>query len=235
MSSIFHFKQFAVDQGNCAMKINTDGVLLASSTDFPAARRILDIGTGTGVIALMLAQSHSEAYVDAVEIDEAAARTAESNFQASAFSDRLCLHQGDFADMRPDAPYDLIVSNPPFYTNSLHNPDARKRLARHTDSSFFESLLAFVAGYLTDQGRLRLIIPTALADEEIAPMLPKYGLYLQAEMNISSFPGEEIIRKIWEIGKEEQPLQQQDFAIYARKGVYSEAYKNLLKPYFLAF
>ena len=235
MSSIFHFKQFAVDQGNCAMKINTDGVLLASSTDFPAARRILDIGTGTGVIALMLAQSHSEAYVDAVEIDEDAARTAESNFQASAFSGRLNLFRGSFVDMQPHKPYDLIVSNPPFFTNSLHNPDARKRLARHTDSSFFESLLGFVSRYLVENGLFRLIIPPLLAEEDIASMLPQYGLYLQAEMNITSFPGDEIIRKICEIGKEEQPLQRQDFAIYATKGAYSEAYKNLLKPYFLAY
>ncbi len=235
MRSVFRFKQFEVDQGNCAMKINTDGVLLAGSTYFPQARRILDVGTGTGVIALMLAQRHPYAHIDAVEIDEDAYRQAKINFQNSDFADRLQVFCGSFADMQPQENYELIVSNPPFYTNSLHNPDARKRLAKHTNMLFFEKLLSFVSYYLTDNGQFKLIIPTALADEEIAPILSDYKLHVQSEITISSFSGGSPIRKVWGIGKKELPLEMHAFDIYVEKGIYSAQYKELLKPYFLAF
>src|SRR5690606_6808230 len=130
MRSVFRFKQFEVDQGSCAMKINTDGVLLGGSTYCTGAKRILDVGTGTGVIALMLAQSHPDALIDAVEIDEDAYQQASINFQNSGFAERLQVFPGSFTELQPESAYDLIVSNPPFYTNSLHNPDARKRLAK---------------------------------------------------------------------------------------------------------
>lgn len=235
MRSVFRFKQFEVDQGTCAMKINTDGVLLGGSTYFPEARRILDVGTGTGVIALMLAQSHPHAYIDAVEIDDAAYQQADINFQKSDYAERLKVFLGSFADLQPELAYDLIVSNPPFYTNSLHNPDTRKRLAKHTDMLFFEKLLSFVSRYLTDNGQFKLIIPAALADEEIAPILSDYKLYVQDEIAISSFSKELPMRKIWGIGKKEVPLKTTVLHIYTERGIYSADYKALLKPYFLAF
>lgn len=235
MRSIFRFKQFEIDQGNCAMKINTDGVLLGSSTNFPEARRILDVGTGTGVIALMLAQSHPHALIDAVEIEEDACQQANINFQKSDFAERLQVFLGSFVDLQPELAYDLIVSNPPFYTNSLHNPDTRKRLAKHTDMLFFEKLLSFVSRYLTDSGQFKLIIPTTLADEEIAPILSDYKLHVQNEMAITSFLGGVPIRKVWGVGKEAVPLKKHAFHIYVERGIYSDDYKALLKPYFLAF
>lgn len=235
MGSIFRFKEFEVDQGNCAMKINTDGVLLGSSTYFPEARRILDVGTGTGVIALMLAQRHPEAQVDAVEIEEEAYKQASLNFRNSDFSARLNTFYGSFADMQPTDCYDIIVSNPPFYTNSVHNPDVRKRLAKHSDIFFFEKLLAFVSRYLADRGKFSLILPTALADLEIATLLPTYGLYVQEEIAVSSFLEEIPIRKLWVIGKEKRSLKSSSFSIYERKGVYTSHYRKLVKPYFLAF
>jgi len=235
MRSVFRFKQFEVDQGNCAMKINTDGVLLGGSTYYRAAKTILDIGTGTGVIALMLAQRHPEAQIDAVDIDEEAYRQAQYNFQQSPFFSRLRAFSCSFEDMKPTYTYDLIVSNPPFYTNSLHNPDERKRLAKHTDMLFFEKLLSFVSQHLAENGQFRCILPAVFADDEIALMLPRYGLFVQTEMCISSFGGESPIRKIWGIGKQAQSLRTESFAIYAEKGIYTVPYKEILKPYFLAF
>lgn len=235
MRSVFRFKQFDVDQGNCAMKINTDGVLLGASTCLPEAKRILDVGTGTGVIALMLAQSHVGAQIDAVEIDADAYQQAKKNFQHSSFAKRLHIFLGSFTDIQPQGGYDLIVSNPPFYTDSLPNPDVRKRLAKHTDTLFFETLLSFVSCHLTTEGLFQLVIPTALADMQIAPLLADYGLYLQNELTISSFPDGEPIRKIWGIRKKAAALRSQSLAIYEEKGKYSAQYKALLKPYFLAF
>src|SRR6187402_1935311 len=116
--SMFQFKQFTVDQSGCAMKINTDGVLLGALTEANNPQRILDIGTGTGVIALMLAQRFPGAKTDAVEIDEAAAVTAGRNFKASKFTKKLQgYHLGfeEYFRQNPDQKYDLIVSNPPFY------------------------------------------------------------------------------------------------------------------------
>lgn len=235
MHSVFRFKQFEVDQGNCAMKINTDGVLLGGLTYSPEAKHILDVGTGTGVIALMLAQSHPEAYIDAIEIDEVAYQQAKINFRQSDFSNRLQAFWGSFVDMQSQSSYDLIVSNPPFYTNSLHNPDVRKRLAKHADILFFERLLSFVSRHLSKNGQFRCILPTILADEEIVPRLSQYELYIQYEMAVSSFIGEPPIRKVLGIGKKEIQLERRSFCIYAEKGIHSPSYKELLKPYFLAF
>src|ERR1700743_597427 len=121
MKGVFHFKQFAVDQTGCAMKINTDGVLLGALTEADKPETILDIGTGTGVIALMLAQRFTDAKIDTVEIDIDTAQTAERNFKASPFADRLTVYALGFEsyfEKYPEKKYDLIVSNPPFYIDS---------------------------------------------------------------------------------------------------------------------
>jgi tRNA1Val (adenine37-N6)-methyltransferase len=119
---MFHFKQFGVDQSGCAMKINTDGVLLGVLAEANNPKTILDIGTGTGVIALMLAQRYNHAIINAVEIDPAAAQTASNNFKNSSFNKRITLFAQSFEDFFnefSDRRYDLIVSNPPFFINSL--------------------------------------------------------------------------------------------------------------------
>ena len=235
MASIFRFKQFEVDQSNCAMKINTDGVLLASLVDTDGARRMLDVGTGTGVIALMLAQRMIDSQVEAVEIDELAAEMASRNFNNSIFKDRLVLHATAFQHLQISDHYDLIVSNPPFYTDSLHNPDVRKKLARHTDLDFFRELLQFASSYLTSNGKIVLILPTQLAETVIALAVER-RLYRTAEIEISSFVGEPVIRKI--VTFERMPnttVDRREFVIYKSRGVYSDSYKSALAPYFLAF
>ena len=236
MGSIFRFKQFEIDQGNCAMKINTDGVLLGAWAVATQVRTILDIGTGTGVIALMLAQRFAQARVDAVEIDAEAAQQAALNFKAAPFSNAMQVLEGSFTDYQEaEQGYDLIVSNPPFYTNALWNPDERKKLARHADALFFEQLIAFVAAKLNDKGSFQCIVPTELADWMVATLLPQHPLFLQAQLEIRSFAEEPVIRKILKIGKEETALLADSLVIYAERGVYSADYKNILQPFFLAF
>ena len=157
---MFQFKQFSVDQTDCAMKINTDGVLLGAIAEADSPKSILDIGTGTGVIALMLAQRYTDALIDAVEIDKSAAETAERNFKNSFFHERLNIHPVDIFefDGNLERKYDLIVSNPPFYINSLESPEGRKTLAKHTEANFFEMLLKNIARFLTDKGCCWLIL-----------------------------------------------------------------------------
>ena len=139
MPSVFHFKEFSVDQADCAMKINTDGVLAGALSENEDPRFILDIGTGTGVIALMLAQRFASAKIDAVEIDQQAAEAAETNFLNSPFAHRLHCYSSSFEDFfsASTIKYDLIVSNPPFFIGSLQNPDKRKSMARHASHDFF--------------------------------------------------------------------------------------------------
>ncbi|WP_243645924.1 tRNA1(Val) (adenine(37)-N6)-methyltransferase [Sphingobacterium alimentarium] len=216
------------------MKINTDGVLLGALVNSQHPSRILDIGTGTGVIAMMLAQRFPFSQVDAVEIDEDAYATAIQNFQNSAFSNRLRGYSGSFEDLKKVDNYDLLVSNPPFYTNSLHNPDLRKKLARHTDFHFFDKLLLFAKENLSDRGELNLILPIELADYVIREGL-KQDFHLVKKIEIKSFVNTDVIRNIITLSKVQNEVEIVEFVIYESKGVHSQEYKELLKPFFLAF
>lgn len=235
MGSVFRFKQFEVDQRDCAMKINTDGVLLGAVSDFESPNRILDIGSGTGIISLMMAQRFDQAHIDAVEIDELAFLRAKSNFDNSVFSTRLSAYHSSFELIDTHGVYDLIISNPPFYTNSLHNPDAKKTLARHTDLDFFNRLLSFSLERLSSRGSLQIILPTDLA-KEVVNLGKLLGLHIRRIISVRSFGESEVIRQIIDFRKNEgMKMQNEDLIIYEAKGVYTSTYKQLLSPFFLAF
>jgi len=234
-NSTFRFKQFEIEQADCAMKINTDGVLIGALSSHDAPLRILDIGTGTGVIALMLAQRYPSAYIDAVEIDLQAAYQAGLNFQNSIFSNRIKILNSSFEAIDQTCFYDLIVSNPPFYTNSLHTSNERKKIAKHTDIDFFKNILNFAYHRLRAEGVLQLILPTELA-LEIKRIAPDYNLHTTQEIAIRSFESTAVIRQIIHLRKDRQDtVRQQNFVIYSGKGIYSDEYRQLLKPFFLAF
>lgn len=235
--SLFKFKQFFVDQSGCAMKINTDGVLLGALAETDQPKEVLDIGTGTGVIALMLAQKFPETKIDAIEIDESAAKTAGRNFANSPFAERLNIHPvgfEEFFEQHPEKKYNLIVSNPPFYLNSLKSPEAKKELAKHTDEDFFRKLIKTVSKHLTPDGHLWLIIPFTIADF-VFYLAAENGLCLQKKINIKSFEDSKPHRVISCLGFEKVTTDISKFLIYESKGVYSEEYIKLLKPYFIAF
>ncbi|WP_257669127.1 tRNA1(Val) (adenine(37)-N6)-methyltransferase [Parapedobacter tibetensis] len=237
MSSVFKFKQFEVDQSGCAMKINTDGVLLGAMSTAKDPLHILDIGTGTGVIALMLAQRHPWAKINAIELDSLASKTAQQNFDMSPFFSRLACENVALGDFETDVNYDLIVSNPPYFLRSLRNPDERKRVARHTDMSFFDDLLARSEKWLTYEGSLQLVLPSLLAADVGQKALDEYGLMIQWEVGIRSFVHDSPIRRILALGKTPKDSDglKDDFVIYESKGVYSDSYKELLKDFFLGF
>lgn len=237
MSSIFHFKQFSIDQANCAMKVNTDGVLLAALADFRSPAKILDVGTGTGLIALMLAQKYTPAIVHAVEIDQNAADTAKENFLNSAFSNRIVLFHSSIKDYLADnnEQYDLIISNPPFFINSLSSKNSEKSLARHTDLSFFDLLLTESVKHLNQSGHLCIILPLETA-ALVKKMISAPGvLKVQKETLIYSYPESKPHRTIMVLGFEALPALEEELVIYESKGVYSLAYRNLLKDYLTIF
>lgn len=237
MSSIFHFKQFEIDQANCAMKVNTDGVLLAALAVFSNPAKILDVGTGTGLIALMLAQKYPSAVIHAVEIDDNAAKTANENFSNSPFFNKPVVFHCSIKDYFEDTNehYDLIISNPPFFINSLSSQNPEKGIARHTDLSFFDLLLAESAKHLNSAGHLCIILPLETAALVKAILKNSKALKIQKEILIYSFPGSKPHRIIMVIGFENLIPEHQDLIIYESKGIYSENYSNLLKEYLTIF
>jgi tRNA1Val (adenine37-N6)-methyltransferase len=236
MSNIFKFKQFSVDQTGCAMKINTDGVLLGALVSAENPKTILDIGTGTGVIALMLAQRFKEAKIDAVEIDSASTQTAERNFKISPFAARLTLFPlaiEDFWLQKQHLVYDLIVSNPPFYLDTLTSPKENKTLAKHAVPQFFENLLEKIPYQLSPQGNFWLVLPpkTALLVKNLAQNI----LFLQAEISIFSYADDLPHRYLLSFGLNQTKTNYANFTIYAGQKVYSSAYQTLLKDFLTIF
>ena len=234
MGSIFKFKGFEINQAGCAMKINTDGVLLGAVAEHPLPLDILDIGTGTGVIALMMAQRFTAACVDAVEIDESAAFAASENCLHSPFAARTTVAHQAFEDFNTDHKYDLIVSNPPYFVNDLKNPEKRKELARHADEDFFDALLRKASGLLKTGGLLWLILPVRQAENVIThavlqQLFPSRIIHIYSDKTKASF------RQIICLGSDDKPPVQEHLYIYEAQNQYTSQYKYLLRDFFLAF
>ncbi|WP_232335689.1 tRNA1(Val) (adenine(37)-N6)-methyltransferase [Mucilaginibacter arboris] len=218
------------------MKINTDGVLLGATASAENPKTILDIGTGTGVIALMLAQRFPDAQIDAVEIDLPSARTAEKNFRNSNFSGRLTLHQTsieDFWQQKKHQQYDLIVSNPPFYLDTLTSPKENKTLSKHAVPEFFENLIKTIPKFLASTGSFWLILPPKTAS--VVKGLAQNSLFLQKEIAVSSFANDLPHRYLLSFGLKQTKTEQASFIIYQDQKVYSLAYQNLLKDFLTIF
>ena len=178
-NNFFRFKQFTIHQSDSAMKVGTDGVLLGAWHAIDGhPLRILDVGTGTGLIALMLAQRFNDAQVTGVEIDDIAAAEAQRTVAASPFAGRIDIINAAFQDFQQQAQtFDLIVSNPPYFCNALENPDTARATARHTSSLSFRNLLDGAMQLLDNNGRLAVILPT----ESLKAFLSEasiIGLYL---------------------------------------------------------
>ncbi len=152
---MFQFKQFTIEQEMCAMKVGTDGVLLGAWAR--GGQHVLDVGTGTGVIALMMAQRYSKAHVVAIDIDERAVLQARLNVSQSPFSGRVDVVQQALQEHQGE--YDAIVSNPPFFIDSLAAPDQQRNMARHTETLSYGELMQAAHRLLTDDGELSVVVP----------------------------------------------------------------------------
>lgn len=171
-NSYFQFKQFRVEQDRCAMKVTTDACIQGAWTPvLPGVKDVLDIGTGTGLLTLMLAQKSSEITVDAIEVDKDAAGQARANVAGSPWRERINILEGDVRNYPFDKRYDLIITNPPFFSNSLLGDDVNKNLARHTLQLSFAELLNAANNCLKDDGYVSILLP-----------IEEYGLWkTQAE------------------------------------------------------
>ena len=207
---MFRFKQFSVRQEVSAMKVGTDGVLLGAwATVSPEDRLALDVGTGTGVIALMLAQRSAGLEIIGIDIDEAAAGEAASNFAASPWASHLAARPVSlqtFISEWEQQPFDLIVSNPPFFSASLKAPDAQRRTARHNDTLPLVELLAAARRLLSPSGRLSVIYPPEEARAFVMES-ESAGLYLSRLTRVISVAGQPPKRHLMEFSRTPaQPL-----------------------------
>ena len=233
--SKFSFKQFSVQQDRCAMKVGTDGVLLGAWCPIDNNPfSILDIGTGTGIIALMLAQrSHAE-QIDALEIDEDAYEQAVENFENSSWSDRLfCFHAGldEFVD-EPEDEYDLIISNPPFYSEDYKTDNSQRDLARFQDAMPFEDLIEAADLLLSENGIFSVIIPFK-EEERFIDLCAKVELYPVKITRVKGTHSTPIVRSLVAFKRYELAvLTADELVIETSRHVYTDEYINLTKDFY---
>ncbi len=228
----FSFKQFTVYHDRCAMKVGTDGVLLGAWTDVSNAHRILDIGTGTGLISLMIAQRCPEGKITALDIDSDAVSQAYDNVQSSPWPDRIEVILQDICTYHTDRLFDTIVSNPPYFIQSLKSPDIQRNTARHTDTLDAGRLVGKVASLLSPEGHFSMIIPSEQADE-IARIALQEGLHLTRHTAVITRPGLPPKRALLEFRKTETNCRYQELVIELERHVYSDDYQALTKDFYL--
>lgn len=231
MANGFQFKQFFVAHDRCAMKVNTDGVLLGAIADTTNTTRILDLGAGTGLIALMLAQ-RSSAQVVAVELEPNAYQQAVENCKKSAFSDRLQVLNGDVMQLDLAEQYDLIVSNPPYFEQSLSARNAERDLARGHQSHL--DWLASAAKHLSEHGKISIILPFDAAEKLIAQS-PTLGLHCTEQWHIATKPAHSPKRMIATFQRHTHPTQIHTLTIYHENQQYSAGFKQLTQDFYLNF
>ena len=234
--SKFQFKQFAVNQDQCAMKIGTDGVLLGAWVPIDTRpNSILDIGTGTGIIALMLAQRCDAQQIDALEIDENAYEQAVDNFESSPWSDRLfCFHAGldEFVE-EPEDEYDLIVSNPPFYVEDYRSDNPQRDLARFQEAMPFEDLVEAAALLLSENGVFAVIIPFK-EEEKFLELAKEYELFPIKITRVKGTHETQIVRSLLAFRRYELAvLTADELVIEINRHEYTDDYIALTKDFYL--
>ena len=229
----FKFRQFTIHQDRCAMKVGTDGTLLGAWASAPdGACRILDIGTGTGLIALMMAQRFPEASVIGIDIDSEAVLQASENANSSPFSSRVSFQQMDVNEFE-SAPFDAIVSNPPYFMSSLECPDMKRTMARHTSSLSYSELMKAAYRLLNDTGCFSLIIPSEFSKQIVSEAFLN-GFNMSRKYDIKTTPKKLPKRCLLEFIK--CPVNQLDiknYSILDENAERSEWYHNLVKYFYI--
>ena len=235
MSNPFRFKQFEVHQDRAAMKIGTDGVLLGAWVSIDhEPQTVLDIGTGTGLIALQLAQRSGAQLIDAVEIDQDAYEQCVSNFEASTWSDRLfCYHASiqEYASEMEEE-YDLITSNPPFFVDGPTSGDFSRDTARFDDALPLEHLVVCSLHLLSGDGRLAIVIPTD-RESEMLELAEKHQVHLNRRCRVKGNPEADFKRVMMEFSFFDDELIEEELCLRDEQGKFSSAYLELVDDFYL--
>ncbi|WNJ21572.1 methyltransferase [Pontibacter sp. G13] len=234
MAGVFRFKEFEIEQDRCAMKIGTDGILLGAWANVSDRKRILDVGTGTGLIALMAAQRNGEASLMGIEPDPDAADQARQNMEGSPWAGRLAVENVRLQDWQPDIQYDCILSNPPYFPTGIRSADDRRAAARHMDGLPLQALLRHSERLLDESGMLSLILPI----DQRSPLLSLAeadGWKLRRMVEVKPIAHKPPFRILVELGR--QVLKEPDFQeLTIQSGganEYSEEFRTLTHPFYL--
>ncbi len=231
----FHFQQFSLYHHRSTMKVGTDAVLLAVSTDLDGVAEVLDIGTGCGIIPLLLAARSTKIKVDAVELDLASFEESSENFQQSPFAGRLRAFHADINHFDPvtEKKYDLVISNPPFFIND-HRPErAGRKLARHTDTLRYDQLVASVLRFMKPEGRFSLVLPYR-ESKIFLELAERSGLYLQHQMLIFPKPRKEPNRVNLLLDTSSAFTETEIFIIRNEDSSFTQQYLDMVKNYYLS-
>lgn len=230
----FTFKQFHIAHHRCAMKVGTDGILLGAWADVSQAKRILDLGTGTGLIALMLAQrSTKESEIHAVELDQAAYLQAQANIHASPWAQRVHVYQQNAAEFCSNTvnKFDLIVANPPYFPQGVDCATPQRDLARYTATHRHVDWLNWASHCLSEQGKISMVLPFDAGET----LLKQTALYCVARCNVITKKGKAPQRLLLTFSLQAQPLQQSQLIIYDESNRYHPDFIGLTKDFYLAF
>ncbi|MFM6913908.1 MAG: tRNA1(Val) (adenine(37)-N6)-methyltransferase [Aquirufa sp.] len=232
--SIFEFKQFSLSHGNPGLKISTEACLFGAWASLKAHGNCLDIGTGCGLLASMLAQANPSCNVKALEIHPGVANVAAKNFNNSPFKERLQEILADVSDYNPDVKFDFICSNPPFFTNHLAASDEAKHMAIHADHLSPAELAASIDRLLTKDGEWAVLYP---ADVLVLfeQFLQEKGLYINEWQHIHSHPNSPVLRVMASGSRVSNTLKKGHICIKTAEGEYSPAFIELLRPYYIIF
>ena len=231
---MFRFNQFAIHQDRTAMKVCTDACVLGAYADV-TGERILDIGTGTGLLALMAAQRNPSATIDAVEVDEAAFEQATENTAASPFANRVRVWHGRIQDFTPSQPYDRILTNPPFYTNHLHSPDAAVNRALHTSELPFSELIRTVVRLLKPDGQWWVMLPPYETDS-LTKLVAAVGLTPFQQLHLRHNDYKSVLRIITGFARHQQIIRTDTLSIHeSDSNLYAPAFRTLLRDFYLIF
>jgi tRNA1Val (adenine37-N6)-methyltransferase len=223
----FRFNQFEVHHHLSTFKVNTDGVLLGCSAEVSNPKTALDIGTGSGMIALMLAQKYPTLYITGIEIDKNSAAQAQYNGQQSPFAERVDIINADCFEHDYQQKYDLIVCNPPYFVGGTLPNDANLSLAKHHNSEFIDKLISLVAEILMPDGKCYFLYPYS-QDESIQGLIKSSPLNLTAKTLLKSYADSEPYACIYCMQHTPTSLETKSLNIYAAKGVKSEEYERLV-------
>ena len=233
-NNYFKFRQFLIRQDKCAFKVGTDGVILGAAADIAGASRILDIGSGTGLIAIMLAQ-RSNALITALEPDTDSFLQLSDNVSACRWKERISAVNSRIQDFKANQKFDLIVSNPPYFINSVRNPDSRKSGTRHNDTLSHDDLLSGVSQLMGKEGKLQVIMPFVEGNILIAEAAA-YGLYINKVLKIKPLPTSDIRRMVMTFSRNRSNPTEKFLTIeHGRRHEFTEEYKNFTREFYLNF
>ncbi len=234
-TSNFYFREFTINQDKCTFKVGTDGVLLGACANVAGKKRILDIGTGTGLIALMLAQ-RCDSEIKAIEPDYDSFSQASENVTKSKWRGRISIENCTLQDFNPEnSGFDLIVSNPPYFIDSLKNPDPAKANTRHNENLTHSDILTGAHRLLYEDGLLQLIMPYDEGNIFIAEA-QEYGFYCNSILKIRPVPSSEIRRMILGFTRERTKPTEAFLTIEkGKRHEFTEDYIRLTKDFYLKF